>query len=129
MSQQEGGFVALLRRARYRRYPMAWVRNQESFGRESHLKFLSHQFLYLIPKSTKYRLTVTKMSALKIFRKLILLVAIHCQYLQLRIYMRQNDRFLSDLCTSAPSPCSAAEKFSKFRTTSGRCNNVQVRNT
>jgi hypothetical protein len=36
------------------------------------------------------------------------------------------NRFLSDLCKATTTPCSQAEQFSKFRTVSGRCNNVQV---
>jgi hypothetical protein len=47
-------------------------------------------------------------------------------WFQLRVFMRQTGGFLSDLCKATATPCTNQEKFSKFRTISGRCNNVQV---
>ena len=40
--------------------------------------------------------------------------------------MRQSGVYLSDLCTKTNTPCTNDEKYSKFRTITGRCNNVQA---
>ena len=41
--------------------------------------------------------------------------------------MRQTGNFLSDLCVDTAVECTAAEKFSKFRTVDGQCNNIRFR--
>ena len=56
-----------------------------------------------------------------IFTKLLLFL------LQLKSYMRQTGNFLSDLCEDTAAECSASEKFSKFRTVDGQCNNIRFR--
>ena len=40
--------------------------------------------------------------------------------------MRATGTFLSDLCTATAVVCTTAEKTGKFRTISGRCNNLAV---
>ena len=47
--------------------------------------------------------------------------------LQLKSYMRQTGNFLSDLCEDTAAECTASEKFSKFRTVDGQCNNIRFR--
>ncbi len=47
-------------------------------------------------------------------------------HFQLRVFVRQTGGFLSDICKATATTCTSQERFSKFRTINGRCNNVQV---
>jgi hypothetical protein len=44
---------------------------------------------------------------------------------QLKEHLHKTSTFLSDFCTGKASPCTNQEEFSKFRTISGRCNNLE----